>query len=136
VFAGWVNGSPVRNFYFLSLTFALQPHKLLFLANMPPTLKMLFPVLPNLIAIRSKRKQQTGTSTSQSRSSTADIPGNLLSELIDGIQLVAPVVQTVAGAIPVAGSPLSAAIGALLQIIQITDVGRSSDFKECLLITP
>jgi hypothetical protein len=36
----------------------------------------------------------------------------------------------------VAGSPLKAAIGGLLQIIQITDVGRSSHFKAYLLIAP
>jgi hypothetical protein len=57
------------------------------------------------------------------------------SELIDGIQLVAPIVQAAAEVIPVAGSPLKAGIGGLLQIIQITDVGHLYDFTTCLLIT-
>jgi hypothetical protein len=39
-------------------------------------------------------------------------------------------VQAAAEAIPVAGSPLKAAIGSLLQIIQITDVGCFSYFME------
>jgi hypothetical protein len=108
---------------------------------MPPILKKIFPVLPNLIAIRRKRQQQTGTSTSQPRSSTADTPANLSSttsrpsEVTDVIQLVAPIVQASAGVIPMAGSPLKAVIGGLLQIIQITDVGRLSDFTACFLIT-
>jgi hypothetical protein len=102
---------------------------------MPPILKGLFPDLPNFITIRRNRRQQTGTSTSQSRSSFATFQFQP-SELIDGIQLVAPFVQAAAGAIPVAGPPLNAAISGLLQIINITDVGRSSRFKPCLLITP
>jgi hypothetical protein len=107
---------------------------------MPPILKMLFPVLPNLIAIRRKRQQQTGTSTSQPRSSTTDTPGNPssatspLSEVTDVIQLVAPMVQAAAEVIPMAGSPLKAAIGGLLQIIQIVNVGRLCDFTSCFLI--
>jgi hypothetical protein len=107
---------------------------------MPPILKMLLPVLPNLIAIRRKRQQQTGTSTSQPLSSTAHTPANLSSttsrpsEATDVIQLVAPIVQAAAEVIPMAGSPLKAAISGLLQIIQITDVGRLTDFMACLLI--
>jgi hypothetical protein len=50
------------------------------------------------------------------------------SEVINVIQLVSPMVQAAVEAIPVAGSPLKAAIGSLLQIIQITDVGRFSYF--------
>jgi hypothetical protein len=43
-------------------------------------------------------------------------------------------VQAAAEAIPVAGSPLKAAIGGLLQIIQIADVGRMFYFTTFLLI--
>jgi hypothetical protein len=43
-------------------------------------------------------------------------------------------VQAAAGTIPVAGSPLKAAIGGLLQIIQIADVGRMFYFTTFLLI--
>jgi hypothetical protein len=107
---------------------------------MTSILKSLFANLPNLIAIRRKRPRQTRTSQSQLSSSAADTPGNASpatsrpSEVTDVIQLVAPMVQAAAGAIPVAGSPLKAAISGLLQIIQITDVGRLSCFTICAII--
>jgi hypothetical protein len=103
-------------------------------------LKSLFKDHPNLIVIRRKRTQQTGTCTPQPSFSTAESPGNLSStrprraEVTDVIQLVAPMVQAAAEAIPVAGSPLKAAIGGLLQIIQIADVGRMFYFTTFLLI--
>jgi hypothetical protein len=93
---------------------------------MPLLLKRLFPNLPNFIAVRSKYPQETGRSASQLNSPTAEDVSSTRprpSEVVDLIQLVSPLVQAAAEVIPVAGSPLKAAIGGLLQIIQIIDVG-------------
>ena len=54
---------------------------------------------------------------------TTDSPEpQLFSETVDVIQLVSPMVQAVAGVIPVAGTPLKAAVDGLLYIIQMSDV--------------
>ena len=54
---------------------------------------------------------------------TTDSPeSQLFSEVVDVIQLVSPMVQAVAGVIPVAGTPLKAAVDGLLYIIQMIDV--------------
>ena len=88
--------------------------------------------LPNVIAIRRKRPQETRTSTSHSSPPTTDSPKNTksrLSEAGDIIQLVSPMVQAAAGAVPVAGPPLKAAVDGLLYIIQTIDVGRLFYFR-------
>ena len=75
------------------------------------------------IRIRKKRPCETGRSTSHPSPPTTDSPeSRLLSEAGDVIQLVSPMVQAVAGAIPVAGTPLKAAVDGLLYIIQMIDV--------------
>jgi hypothetical protein len=43
----------------------------------------------------------------------------------DIAQVYLPVVRAIAGAIPIAGAPVQAAIGGLLAILQIIDVGVS-----------
>ena len=104
-------------------------------------MKWPFEDLSNFIAIRRKRPQGTAGSTSQQNSSTADSPNNASSsragpsEVADLIQLVSPMLQAAAEVIPVAGSPLKAAVGGLLQIIQIIDVGRLSYCTAFLLIS-
>jgi len=70
------------------------------------------------IRIRKKRPRETGGSTSHpSPPITGSPESRLLSEAGDVIQLVSPMVQAVAGAIPVAGTPLKAAVDCLLYII-------------------
>jgi len=74
-----------------------------------------------VFAIRIRKKRRG--STSYPSPPTTDPPkSRLLSEAGDVIELVSPMVQAVAGAIPVAGTPLKAAIDGLLYIIQIVDV--------------
>ena len=77
------------------------------------------------IQIRKKRPaREAGGSTSQPNPPTTDSPeSRVLSEASDVIQLVSPMVQAVAGAIPIAGTPLKAAVDGLLDIIQMIDVG-------------
>ena len=76
------------------------------------------------IRIRKKRPRETGGSSSRPSPPTTDPPqSRLLSEASDVVQLVSPMVQAVAGAIPVAGTPLKATVDGLLYIIQIIDVG-------------
>ena len=100
-------------------------------------LSKFFKDLPIVIVIRRKRPQETGTSTSHSSPPTSDSPKNTkcrLSEAGDIIQLVSPMVQAAAGAVPVAGPPLKAVVDGLLYIIQIIDVGRLFYFAAFLLI--
>ena len=104
-----------------------RPHQL---ATM--LLSKLFEDLPIVIAIRRKRPQEAGTSASHSSPPTTDSSKNTksrLSEAGDIIQLVSPMVQAVAGAVPVAGPPLKAAVDGLLYIIQTIDVGRLFYFR-------
>ena len=79
------------------------------------------------IRIRKKRPaREAGGSTSHPNPPppTTDSPeSRVLSEASDVIQLVSPMVQAVAGAIPIAGTPLKAAVDGLLYIIQMIDVG-------------
>ena len=83
-----------------------------------------------VFAIRIRKKRplacETGSSTSHRTHPsppTTDSPeSRLLSEAGDVIQLVSPMVQAIAGAIPVAGTPLKAAVDGLLYIIQMIDV--------------
>ena len=82
------------------------------------------------IRIRKGRLRETGGTTSHPSPPTTDSPeSRLLSEAGDVIQLVSPMVQAVAGAIPVAGTPLKAAIEGLLYIIHIIDVGPLALFR-------
>jgi len=82
------------------------------------------------IRIRKRRPCETGGTTSHPSPPTTDSPeSRLLSEAGDVIQLVSPMVQAVAGAIPVAGTPLKAAIDGLLYIIQIVDVRPLALFR-------
>ena len=82
------------------------------------------------IRIRKKHACETGGSTSHPGPPTTDSPeSRLLSDAGDVIQLVSPMVQAVAGVIPVAGTPLKAAIDGLLYIIQIIDVGPLALFR-------
>ena len=98
---------------------------------MPSALQAFLPtgrVFP--IRIRKKRPCETGGSTSDPSPPTTDSPeSRLLSEASDAIQLVSPMVQAVAGAIPVAGTPLKAAVDGLLYIIQMIDVGPLALFR-------
>jgi hypothetical protein len=78
------------------------------------------------IRIRKKRPacETGGSTTSHPNPPTTDSPeSRVLSEASDVIQLVSPMVQAVAGAIPIAGTPLKAAVDGLLYIIQMIDVG-------------
>ena len=88
------------------------------------------------IRIRKKRPcESTRCSTSLPGPATTDPPeSRLLSEAGDVFQLVSPMVQAVAGAIPVAGTPLKAAVDGLLYIIQIIDVGHLLCITSVLLI--
>jgi hypothetical protein len=81
------------------------------------------------IRIRKERPRETGGSTSHSSPPTTDPPeSRLLSEAGEVIQLVSPMVQAVAGVIPVAGTPLKAAVDGLLYIIQMIDVRFATFF--------
>ena len=74
---------------------------------------------------RKKRSGETGGSISHPNPPTTKSRGSrLLSDAGDVIQLVSPMVQVVAGAIPVAGTSLQAAVGALICIVQMIDVGH------------
>src|SRR5947208_8879520 len=75
------------------------------------------------IRMHKKRLHETGSFTSHPGPPTTDPPNSRLSEAADVIQLVSPMVQAVAGVIPVAGTPLKAAVDGLLYIIQMIDVG-------------
>jgi len=73
--------------------------------------------------------------TSHPSPPTTDSPeSRLLSEVGDVVQLAIPVFQAVAGAIPVVGTPLRAAVDGLLQIIQVIDVGHIFCIMGFLLI--
>jgi len=90
------------------------------------------------IRIRKKRARETGGTTSHPSPPTTDSPeSRLLSEAGDVIEFVSPMVQAVAGVIPVAGTSLKAAIDGLLYIVQIIDVGPLSLFgsipSDCIL---
>ena len=75
------------------------------------------------IRIRKERPRQSVHATSHPSPPTTDSPeSRLLSEAAEVIQLVSPLVQAVAGVIPVAGTPLKAAVDGLLYIIQMIDV--------------
>jgi hypothetical protein len=73
--------------------------------------------------MHKKRLHETGSFTSDPSSPTTDPAASRLSEAADVIELVSPMVQAVAGVIPVAGAPLQAVVGGLLSIIQMIDVG-------------
>jgi len=75
-----------------------------------------------VFAIRIRKKRRGSPSSHPSPPTTDPPESRLLSEAGDVIELVSPMVQAVAGAIPVAGTPLKAAIDGLLYIIQIVDV--------------
>ena len=81
------------------------------------------------IRIRKKRLCETAGSTSHPSPPTTDPPDSRLSGAADAIQLVFPMVQAVAGAIPVAGTPLKAAVDGLLYIIQIVEVRPLALFR-------
>ena len=97
-----------------------------------------FRPIARVFAIRRKRRpRETGGSPSHPNPPTTDSPeSRLLSDAGDAIELVSPMIQAVAGVIPVAGTPLKAAIDGLLYIIQIIDVGplQLLCFAEFLLI--
>jgi len=95
-------------------------------------LQKLFLLSGRVSAVRmhKKRLHETGSSTSYPSPPTTDSPADSrLSEAGDVIQLVSPIVQAVAGVIPVAGTPLKAAVDGLLYIIQIIDVGPLALFR-------
>ena len=102
---------------------------------MPSVLQALLPTgRVFTIRIRKKRPCESGGSTSHPSPPTTGLPeSRLLSEAGDVIQLVSPMVQAVAGAIPVAGTPLRAAVEGLLYIIQMIDVGHLL-FKTAVLL--
>jgi hypothetical protein len=79
------------------------------------------------IRIRKERPRESGGATSHPSPPTTDPPesSRLLSEAAEVIQLVSPMVQAVAGVIPVAGTPLKAAVDGLLYIIQMIDVWQN-----------
>ena len=93
---------------------------------MPSVLQAFFPIgRVFAIRIRKKRPSETGGSTPHPSPPTTDSPeSRLLSEAGEVFQLVSPMVQAVAGAIPVVGTPLKATVDGLLYIIQIIDVGH------------
>jgi hypothetical protein len=93
---------------------------------MPSVLQAFFPIGKVFaIRIRKKRPCETGGSTSHPSPPTTDSPqSRLLSEAGEVFQLVSPMVQAVAGAIPVVGTPLKATVDGSLYIIQIIDVGH------------
>jgi hypothetical protein len=83
-----------------------------------------------VIAIRRKRTQETGTSTSHPNPMTPDFPENgscsksRRPEAIGAAELALPLVGAAVGAIPIVGSPLKAAVDILLYVIQTTDVSH------------
>jgi len=81
------------------------------------------------LRIHKKPLREAGSSTSYPSPPTTDPPDSLLSEAGDLIELVSPMVHVVAGVIPVAGTPLKAAVDGLLYIIQIIDVGLLALFR-------
>jgi len=103
---------------------------------MPSVLQAFLPIgRVFAIRIRKKRPCETEGCTSLPSPPTTDPPeSRLLSEAGDVIQLVSPMVQAVAGAIPVAGTPLKAAVDGMLYIIQTIDVGHLFCVTAFLLI--
>src|SRR5579863_9845584 len=81
------------------------------------------------VRMHKKRPYETGGSTSHPSPSppTTNSPESRL--LSDVIQLVSPMVQAVTGVIPVAGTPLKAAVDVLLCVIQMIDVGPLALFR-------
>jgi hypothetical protein len=75
------------------------------------------------IRVHKKRPHETGSFLSHPSPATTGPPDSRLSEAANVIELVSPMVQAVAGVIPVAGAPLQAVVGGLLSIIQMIDVG-------------
>ena len=75
------------------------------------------------IRMHKKRLHETGSFTPHPSPPTTDPPNSRLSEAADVIELISPMVQAVAGAIPVAGPPLQAVVGGLFSIIQMIGVG-------------
>jgi len=93
---------------------------------MTSILKMFLPSgRVSAIRIRKERSCETGGSTPHPGPPTTDSPeSRLLADATDVIQLVSPMVQAVAGVIPVAGTSLKAAIDGLLYIVQIIDTTK------------
>jgi hypothetical protein len=93
-----------------------------------------------VIAIRRKRTQETGTSTSHPNPTSPDLLENVSCsksrrfEAIGATELALPLVGAAVGAIPVVGTPLKAAVDVLLYVIQTTDVSRLYYFTTPLLI--
>lgn len=81
------------------------------------------------VRMHKKRLHETGPGSFTSYSPTTELPDSRLSEAGDVFQLISPMLQAVAGVIPVAGTPLKAAVDSLLYIIQIIDVGRLAPFR-------
>jgi len=82
-----------------------------------------------VFAVREHKKhsRETGGSISHPSPPTIDSPeARLLSEADDVIELVSPMVQAVAGAIPVAGTLLKAAVDGLLHTIRIIDTTKTN----------
>jgi hypothetical protein len=80
-----------------------------------------------VIATRMSHLRETAISISPTTNSPENATytkRRISSEAVDIIELVSPVVQAVAGTIPVAGIPLKAAVDGLLYVVQIIDVGH------------
>ena len=84
------------------------------------------------IRMHKERLHETGNFTSHPNPPTTDPSNSRLSEAADVIELVSPMVLAVAGVIPVAGAPLQAAVGGLLSIIRMIDVGPLDMFRGIL----
>ena len=86
-----------------------------------------------VFAIRIRKKRR-GSTSYPSPPATGSLGSRLLSETSDVIQLVSPMVQAVAGTIPVAGTALKAAVDGLLYVIKTIDVGHLFCISPFLLI--
>ena len=86
-----------------------------------------------VFAIRLRKKRR-GSTSYPSPPTTDSLGSRLLSETIDVIQLVSPMVIAVTEPIPVVGIPLKAAVEGFLYIIQTIDVGHLFCISVFLLI--
>jgi hypothetical protein len=109
---------------------------------MPSILRKLFKNLhlSNVIAVRRKRPQGTGISASHLGPVTTGGPGNVsctisrLSAAVDAVEVALPLVGAAAGMIPMAGTPLKAAIDGFLYVVQTINVCHLFYWMASLLI--
>ena len=94
-----------------------------------------FRPIGRVFAIRRKRRlRETGGSISHPGPTTDSDESRLLSEAGNFIEFVSPMVQAAAEMIPIAGTPLKAAVDGLLYVIRMINVGYLFCITAFLLI--